>query len=56
MVIIRCDIVKGKSSSNLNRPGFDATPRAQEGYVLDLGNIGKANFVNVQNSQNSIID
>lgn len=40
VVIIRCDIVKGKGSNNLNRPGFDATPRAQEGYVLDLGNIG----------------
>ena len=40
-MIIRCDIVKGKGSNNLNRPGFDATPRAQEGYVLDLGNIGK---------------
>ena len=41
MVIIRCDIVKGKGSSNLNRPGFEAAPRQQEGYVLDLGNIGK---------------
>jgi len=39
-VIIRCDIVKAKGSNNLNRPGFEATPRAQEGYVLDLGNIG----------------
>jgi len=40
VVIIRCDIVKAKGSNNLNRPGFEATPRAQEGYVLDLGNIG----------------
>merc|ERR1719445_951744 len=40
VVIIRCDIVKGKGSSNLNRPGFEAAPRQQEGYVLDLGNIG----------------
>jgi len=40
VVIIRCDIVKGKGSNNLNRPGFEAAPRAQEGYVLDLGNIG----------------
>ena len=41
MVIIRCDIVKGKNSNNLVRPAFDAAPRNQEGYVLDLGNIGK---------------
>ena len=45
MVIIRCDIVKGKGSSNLNRPGFEAAPRQQEGYVLDLGNIGKTYFL-----------
>ena len=40
MVIIRCDIVKGKANGNQFRPGFDATPRNQDGYVLDLGNIG----------------
>ena len=40
VVIIRCDIVKGKGANGL-RPGFDAAPRNQEGYVLDLGNIGK---------------
>ena len=41
VVIIRCDIVKGKANGNQFRPGFDATPRNQDGYVLDLGNIGK---------------
>ena len=46
VVIIRCDIVKGKGSNNLVRPGFDAAvPRNAENYVLDLGNIGKSSVM-----------
>ena len=41
VVMIRCDIVKGKQSQNLVQPGWESQPRNNEGYVLDLGNIGK---------------
>jgi len=40
VVMIRCDIVKGKTSQNLVQPGWDAQPRNADGFVLDLGNIG----------------
>jgi len=41
VVMIRCDIVKGKTSPNhLVQAGWDAQPRNAEGFVLDLGNIG----------------
>merc|ERR1719474_402593 len=38
--MIRCDIVKGKTSQNLVQQGWDAQPRNADGFVLDLGNIG----------------
>ena len=40
--MIRCDIVKGKQQvqQSLNKPPWDAAPRAADGFVLDLGNIG----------------
>ena len=41
VVMIRCDIVKGKTSQNLVQNGWDAQPRNADGFVLDLGNIGK---------------
>ena len=41
--MIRCDIVKGKTSQNLVQAGWDAQPRNADGFVLDLGNIGKKN-------------
>ena len=40
VVMIRCDIVKGKTSQNLVQAGWDAQPRNADGFVLDLGNIG----------------
>jgi alpha-N-acetylgalactosaminidase len=43
VVMIRCDIVKGKGQSQSlvqqNHP-WDAQPRNKNGFVLDLGNIG----------------
>lgn len=47
-MIIRCDIVKGKGANFRPGPGFDATPRNQDGYVLDLGNIGFRGSVDAQ--------
>jgi hypothetical protein len=40
--MIRCDIVKGKPPlpQSLNKPPWDAAPRAADGFVLDLGNVG----------------
>ena len=40
--MIRCDIKKGKQpvQQSLNKPPWDAAPRAADGFVLDLGNIG----------------
>ena len=43
VVMIRCDIVKGKTNQNLVQPGWDAQPRNADGFVLDLGNIGERN-------------
>lgn len=41
VVMIRCDIVKGKPSQNLIKQNpWDAQPRNNDGFVLDLGNIG----------------
>ena len=42
VVMIRCDIKKGKQplQQSLNKPPWDAAPRAADGFVLDLGNIG----------------
>jgi len=42
VVMIRCDIVKGKMAQpqSLNKPPWDPTPRNADGFVLDLGNIG----------------
>ena len=45
VVMIRCDIVKGKQSvdrlQSLNKPPWDqGPPRNADGFVLDLGNIG----------------
>jgi len=40
VVIIRCDIVKGKGASNLVKNAWDAQPRKTDSFVLDLGNIG----------------
>ena len=44
--MIRCDIVKGKTSQNLVQQGWDAQPRNADGFVLDLGNIGN-NYLNI---------
>ena len=43
VVMIRCDIKKGKQpvQQSLNKPPWDAAPRAADGFVLDLGNIGE---------------
>jgi len=41
VVMIRCDIVKGKNSQNkLDQNRWDAQPRNTDSFVLDLGNIG----------------
>ena len=43
--MIRCDIHKGKLRlGNFIEPGRDAQPRKDEGFVIDLGNIGEFSF------------